>query len=222
MQDSSPHTPTLDDDLEHDAREGATDASVDAGGSSAVRALEAVIEPVLMAMGYELVLLEWSAAGRHRRLRVFVDIADSAAGGITIDDCARLSPILSNALDAAEADPEAAEVKRLLDGPYSLEVSSPGLDRPLTKLSHFLRFSGRRAKVRTFTPIPEGSAQRTFHGRIDGIDPDPDHLDDPRRGTVVLEADDGTLHRIPLPAIRRANLVFSHAAETGRDGTSLS
>jgi ribosome maturation factor RimP len=214
MHDTTAHTPMLDD-LEHD---DVSEASDD-GRSPAVRALEAVVEPVLRTMGYELVLLEWSAAGRHRRLRLFVDIVDSAAGGVTIDDCARLSPIVSNALDAAEAadDAESAEVRGLLDGPYSLEVSSPGLDRPLTKLAHFLRFTGQRATVRTHAPIGD-SPQRTFRGRIDGVEPEPGHDDDPRRGTVLLEADDGTLHRIPLPAIRRANLVYAPPG----DRTSLS
>jgi ribosome maturation factor RimP len=224
MHDS--HAQPLDP-IEHETAEDA--ATETAGADAAVRALEAVIEPVLRTMGYELVLLEWSAAGRHRRLRVYVDTLDPAAGGVTIDDCARLSPILSNALDAAEAsdDAESAELRRVLDGPYALEVSSPGLDRPLTKLAHFARFVGERATVRTHGPLGPGSptpghgsgGQRTFHGRIAATLVDPDHAGDPRRGTVVLEDDAGVTHRIPLPDIRRAHLVYAHDRGATR-GTS--
>lgn len=166
--------------------------------------LEGVVEPVLVSMGYELVHLEWSASGRHRRLQVFVDHPD----GIGLDDCARLSPILSASLDAAEADPQTPEVAELLREPYVLEVSSPGLDRPLSRLSHFKRFMGRRATVRTREPVIPDSNQKTFHGRITAATADPQraHLD--RSGVVELVSDEGFHHHIPLTLIRRANLVF--------------
>jgi ribosome maturation factor RimP len=182
--------------------------------------LEAVIEPVLATLGYELVHLEWTAAGRQRKLQVFVDHAE----GIDLEDCARLSPILGNALDAAEtadaaerADTAGAEagtefggeLARLLQAPYVLEVSSPGLERPLSRRSHYARFIGRLCRVRAFSPLTPGDAQRNFHGRIEAALPDPDKPDDDRSGTVTLrDPDGGHEHRIPIERVRRARLVY--------------
>jgi ribosome maturation factor RimP len=175
--------------------------------------LESVVEPVVETMGLELVHLSWTQSGRHRKLQVFLDRPgsepDDGKGGVTLDDCSRMSPIISNALDAAEADPaSSAALRRLLEGAYTLEVSSPGLDRPLGKRSHFERFQGRRVTVRTAEPIAEGSKQKNFHGWIEGVEQDPIAPDDDRRGVVVLRADDGEHHQIALVQIRRANLVF--------------
>jgi len=166
--------------------------------------IAAVIEPVVGAMGYELVHLEWHASGTHRRLQVYLDHPD----GFALDDCTRLAPIVSNALDAADADPKLPEITRILNGAYTLEVSSPGLDRPLTKRRHFARFVGERATVRTISPLSEDSKQRVFHGRIAGVEPDPAKPDDDRHGIVQLSDDDGSLHRIPLALLRRANLIY--------------
>jgi ribosome maturation factor RimP len=149
-------------------------------------------------------MLEWSASGRHRKLRAYID----RPGGIALDDCTRMSPVLSNALDAAEVDPETPELGALLQAPYVLEVSSPGLDRPLRRRSHFSQFVGRRATVRTVAPVDPDATQRTFHGRIEHAQPDPDHPGDEHRGTLVLRSDEGHLHIVPLTLIRRANLVY--------------
>lgn len=173
-------------------------------GEGAVRLLEQIVEPVLVALGYELVHLEWHASGRHRRLQVFCDHPD----GFNLDDCTRLSPILSSALDAAEADPELPGVAQLLAAPYSLEVSSPGLDRPLSRRSHFHRFVGRRATVRTLAPVEPGSVQKAFHGRIVNVERDPEAPDDDRKGTLELLSDEGPHHLIPLALVRRANLII--------------
>ena len=162
---------------------------------SEAQTLTAVIEPVVETMGYEVVHVEWSQSGRHRRLQVYIDHEQ----GVGLDDCTRLSPIISNALDAAEADPQMAPVAKVLGGAYTLEVSSPGLDRPLSRRSHFERFVGEKATVKTLAPIEPESAQKTFHGIIEGVDAD----------TVRLVASDsGCIHRIPLAQIRRANLVY--------------
>jgi ribosome maturation factor RimP len=163
------------------------------------------IEPVIEAMGYELVHLDWSSSGARHKLQVFVDGPD----GIGLDDCTRLSPIISNALDAGEAADPAGPLARLLGGAYVLEVSSPGLDRPLSKRSQFERFAGQRARIRTFEPLHSGSDQRTFHGRIGTVEADPADPDDDRMGTVVLtDQDSGTPVRISLSLIRRAHLVY--------------
>lgn len=206
-----------------------------------VHVLEAVIEPVLVAMGYELVHVEWAQTGRTRKLQVFVDVgsADSAEQapqttalqapeaapeaadqtpdqprGIGLDDCARLSPILSNALDAAEALDASEAVQggalaSLLSTAYVLEVSSPGLERPLSRRSHFERFIGRRIKLRVFSPLVPGDTQRNFNGRIEKVLPDPSQPQDDREGIVCLQdPDDGRQSQIPLHRVRRAHLVF--------------
>ena len=178
--------------------------------------LESVVEPVLEAMGYELVHLEWGQSGRNRKLQVYVDLSPESEreGGVGLDDCARLSPILSNALDAAEATDRAESelvgaLVSLLDGPYVLEVSSPGLERPLSRRSHYARYLGQRIKLRVFSPLAPGDAQRNFHGRIEAVEPDPQQPDDDRAGTVTLrDPDDGREHRIPLHRVRRAHLVY--------------
>lgn len=183
-------------------------------GEGPEHVLEAVLEPVLQTMGFELVLLEWQASGRHRCLRVFLDRpwTDGDHGndpGVTVDDCATMSRVLSNALDAAEADPEASTLARILAAPYTLEVSSPGVERPLCRRSHFQRFQGERAVIRTRAPLSERSNQRTFHGSIESVEADPTRPDDDRAGVVVLRDLDGpALTRIPLSRVRRANLVY--------------
>jgi ribosome maturation factor RimP len=186
--------------------------------------LESVIEPVLTTLGYELVNLEWSSTGRQRKLQIFVDRpVGHPAGGIDLEDCARLSPILGNALDAAEvadkvggvADKAGAEathggeLARLLESHYVLEVSSPGLERPLSRRSHYERFVGRLCRVRVFSPLVPGDAQRNFHGRIEAVEPDPGKPHDDRSGTVTLRDPDGGIeHRIPIDRVRRARLVY--------------
>lgn len=163
--------------------------------------LESVIAPVAETMGFELVHLEWNGSGKHRRLVVYLD----KEGGIDLADCARMSPILSNALDAAETD---LALERVLRGAYTLEVSSPGLDRPVSKRPHFERYAGRRVKVATLTPLREDDKQKNFHGIIAGYDPDPSDPDNERLGVLRLQADDGAETLISLALIRRANLVF--------------
>jgi ribosome maturation factor RimP len=180
--------------------------------------LESLLAPVVAAMGYELVHLEWFPSASDRKLQLFIDwapsmgsSADGASGEprrFGVEDCARLSPIVSNALDAAEADPQTSHIARILESAYTLEVSSPGLERPLSKRSHFARFVGHRATVRTIAPLRPESKQRTFHGQISGVEPDAMTAANERSGAVVLTADDGDVFRISLALIRRANLVY--------------
>ena len=100
----------------------------------------AVVERVVEACGLELVQAELVGGGRERVLRVFLD----QPGGIALADCERVSRALSAALDEDEA---------AVAGSYTLEVSSPGLDRPLTRREDFERFAGQRVRVRTRTPL---------------------------------------------------------------------
>lgn len=169
--------------------------------------IEEAIDPVARAMGFEVILLEWAGGRGSRILRVYID----HPRGVSLDDCTRMSGVLSNALDAAEADPATPELAALLASPYTLEVSSPGVDRPLVRLSHFARHVGSRAVVRTRFPLQgQGAAdQKTFHGRIVGTEVDAGAPTDDRRGTVLLQAlDSDIIYKISLPDIRRANLVY--------------
>ncbi len=200
---------------DHDAPQapGASEApSPQPAGAGAVRVVrpdelvEEAVGPVVEAMGYELLLAEFTGNGKHRRLVMFLDRAE---GGISLDDCSKMSPVISSTLDAAEADPSAHALARVLKAPYILEVSSPGLDRPLARLSHFRRHVGGLAKVTTFSPLDAGSKQKNFNGRIEGVLPSPSAPDDDRAGTVTLVDPDGGAHySIELDQIRRANLVY--------------
>lgn len=95
--------------------------------------LSDIVTPVVESLGYELVLLEFAGATRHGTLRLFID----SPGGITVSDCERVSREVAAVLDVE--DPIAT--------PYQLEVSSPGLDRPLVTPAHFQRFIGETVKV---------------------------------------------------------------------------
>lgn len=169
-----------------------------------MRLVEAVVEPVVVTMGFTLCHLEWAGSSGKRILRVFLD----HERGVTLDDCAKLNRILGSALDAAEAVPEAVDLGKVLGGPYILEVSSPGIERPLSRRSQFDRFLGQRVTVRTHGALVEGSKQRTFHGQIAATEPDPARPDDDRDGFVLVDGDGGDKHRFSLAQIRRANLVY--------------
>lgn len=99
--------------------------------------LMGVLEPLIEQLGYELVDLEWSAGVRNGVLRIFIDHVHAERGHIGIEDCERVSREVSALLDVE--DP--------LPGAYTLEVSSPGFDRPLRKPTHFARFVGERVWV---------------------------------------------------------------------------
>lgn len=141
--------------------------------------LQDLIEPVVTALGYELVGVVYVPQGRHSLLRVYID----SAVGITLDDCERVSHQVSGVLDVE--DP--------VTGQYQLEVSSPGLDRPLFSVEHFVRFTGRCAKLRLHTPL---NGRRNFTGVLSGV----------RDGQVVI-VDDGAEFALPFESIDKAQLV---------------
>ena len=109
-----------------------------------------MVEPAVTGMGYELVDVQASGAGRL--LRLFID----KPGGVTLDDCAAVSRHITRVLAVEGIDYE------------RLEVSSPGLDRPLRKSGDFARFAGRKAEVRMRTP--DASGRRKFVGVLRGAD----------------------------------------------------
>jgi ribosome maturation factor RimP len=152
-----------------------------------------VVEPVLARDGYELVEVEWLRQAGRWTLRLYVDKQD---GGFGIDDCQLVSRTVDPILD----------VEDFIEPAYDLEVSSPGLERPLRKPADFDRFAGRRAKVKTYGPVPEtapGSPPRKhWTGALVGF----------RDGAVELDVD-GVVHRVPHEQIAKAHLEYDPEAD---------
>jgi ribosome maturation factor RimP len=141
--------------------------------------VQALVEPLVESLGYELVCLELQGTGQHSLLRLYID----GPAGIGLEDCARVSREVSATLDVA--DP--------ISGNYRLEVSSPGLDRPLVKPEHFRQYIGRRAKIQMRVPV---NGRRRFAGQLLGLEAD----------EVVIEVD-GSSYRLPLEQVEKARLV---------------
>ena len=146
----------------------------------------ALAENLLHSQGMELVDIEYKREGRHMVLRLFVD----KTGGVTLDDCALVSRELSEILD----------VEDFIGENYTLEVSSPGLNRPLKKESDYERYRGRLLKIRTYELVEDeaGNRRKTFLG----------DLEDLADGVVTLRLREGQVARIPLAKIAKANLEF--------------
>jgi ribosome maturation factor RimP len=143
--------------------------------------LTELVASAVEPLGYELLGVEYLAQGRHSVLRIYIDSPD----GINLDDCERASRQVSAVLDVD--DP--------LKGQYTLEMSSPGLDRPLFTAEHFTRFIGHEVKLRLHSPL-EG--QRRFKALIKGVEGDVIHL-------TSSEMDEDW--QIPLDNIEKANLL---------------
>ena len=141
-------------------------------------------EPIVEAEGMELVLAECLKMKSRWVVRLYLD----KEGGITIDDCAGVSNQLGDILDVHDVPP----------GPYTLEVSSPGLDRPLDRDRDFLKYRGAEVSVRLEEKL-DGS--RNFRGKlIDFVDED--------GGKVLLMDVMGTIRRIPRDKVLKAHLVY--------------
>ena len=119
------------------------------GKGSVVETIETLVTPIVQENRLELVDVEYKKEGKNWFLRIFID----KEGGITVDDCTQVSRRIEDLIEVEEVVPSS----------YTLEVSSPGLDRPLKKEKDFLRFQGKRAHVTTFTPICQ---QKNFKGTI--------------------------------------------------------
>lgn len=136
-------------------------------------------EELAESLRLELVDVEFRREPIGRVLRVFID----KPGGVTLDDCQAMSRALSKRLD--EVDP--------IEDSYSLEVSSPGIERPLTKPRDYVRFAGHTVQVRTYGPI---DGRRNFKGELLGLEDE----------TVLLRLEDGDV-RIPVDQVAKARLV---------------
>jgi ribosome maturation factor RimP len=155
-------------------------------GGSIVERVRGIAERVAESRGLDVFDVQYRRESGGMVVRVQIDRPGPAANAtesVSIDDCAGVSRELSVILDAEDVVP----------GAYVLEVSSPGLDRPLRGAGDFERFAGRRAKVVMRERI---DGQGFFKGRLGGVE----------QGMVLIDGDDGRRHRVPLDVITRAHL----------------
>ncbi len=147
-------------------------------------ALLKLCEPILEEKGIELVDLDVVIGKKRTVLRFFLDGLETH-GSITISDCSKMSRELEDAL----------EFEEIMQSPYVLEVSSPGVDRPLVKEAHFTRFAGNKVQITT-----HGGAEgrHRYSGMLHGVQ---NHL-------IVLENDQGEELRIPFASIKKANIKY--------------
>jgi len=138
-----------------------------------------LFEPVVNGMGYDLIEIEHFPNPKHGVLRLYIDKED----GVTVDDCSSVSHQISALIDVEEP----------VSGHFNLEISSPGLDRPLRRLQDFQRFTGSLVKLKTAMPL-EG--QRNFKGRLLEADED----------KIVIETDDEEIS-LPISAVEKARIV---------------
>ncbi len=154
-----------------------------------------VLEPVLVRDGYELVEVEWVRGAGRFTLRVFID----RPGGVNVDDCQLVSRTVEPILD----------VEDFIEPAYDLEVSSPGVDRPLRKPEHFARYAGQRVQVKAYGPVAGTAAgsppRKSWTGKLEGF----------QDGAVLVDVD-GVLHRIPHDQIAKAHLEYDVEADLRR------
>jgi ribosome maturation factor RimP len=145
-----------------------------------------LVVPLAAALGLELAEVEYRQEGRQMVLRLYIE--RDGDGGVTLEDCAAVSRELAEIL----------EVEDFIQGNYNLEVSSPGLNRPLKKPSDYGRFAGRIVKIKTFELLPDdaGNMRKTFTGELLGLE----------EGIVRLKLNEGQTAGIPLGKVAKANL----------------
>lgn len=159
--------------------------------------LTEVIEPEVSALGFELVRVKMigaEAGEGERALQVMAE--DPATGQLVIEQCADLSRRISDAIDALE---EAGEA--LVEGMYRLEVSSPGIDRPLTRAKDFAGWAGHEVRIALTDPVTgdDGQPRKTIKGDLAGIDGDVIAVEDKKAGRVEF----------PLGQVHSAKLVLT-------------
>lgn len=147
--------------------------------SAKLKQLQELIEPGVVALGVELWGIEYVSQGRHNTLRIYID----SENGVDVDDCAKVSHQVSGVLDVE--DP--------ITGQYTLEVSSPGMDRPLFTLEQFAAYAGNQVQIRLRVAF-EG--RRKFKGLLNGVEDDD-----------VLVVVDNEEYLLPIDYIDRANVI---------------
>ena len=152
--------------------------------------LTQVIEPEAAALGVELVRVKLFGSGEERTLQVMAE--DPATGQLVVEQCMALSRRISGAIDALEENGE-----ELIAGSYHLEVSSPGIDRPLTRPKDFAKWAGHEAR---FALREKVDSRRDLHGKLLGIDGDVVAIEDRKAGRV----------EVPLADIHSAKLVLTN------------
>ena len=140
-----------------------------------------IINPIVNDMGYELLGIEYVASGKHSVLRLYIDCEE----GVGVDDCEAVSRQVSAIMDVE--DP--------ISGHYNLEVSSPGIERPLFSIAHYMRFLGHEVHIKTYRPI---DGRRKHTGTIGSVSEKSNSLE------LVTELDSVTLD---IDLIEKANLV---------------
>jgi len=148
-----------------------------------------LIQEVVEGQGYEFVDVEFKGGGKNSVLRIFIDKPD----GISHRDCELVSEQVGTVLD----------VEDLITAAYTLEVSSPGLDRKLVQERDYIRFDGNLAKIQTRIPLKN---QKVFKGRLRGF----------QNGNIRLELPKGELLEIPLDVVNEARLEFDWNEERAR------
>lgn len=143
-----------------------------------VERVRVIADPVLLNEGMELVEVNYRRDTRGWVLRLTID----KQGGVTLDDCSRISQQVGRELD----------VEDFISAPYALEVSSPGLNRPLRSEKDFIKYCNRLIKVRTVDPI---NSRQQFKGKLLGVS----------NNQIELEMEEGVIE-IPLAKIAKANL----------------
>ena len=142
-----------------------------------------LVEPIIDKLGFETVRI-MTIGNKNPTLQIMIERKDRK--DLTVDDCAAVSREISVVLD--EKDP--------IEGQYSLEVSSPGLDRPLTKEEHFKRFAGYEARIET---VSEVDGRKRFKGKIIGLN----------QNRLIDFDMDGTEYHIPFDAVSKAKLILT-------------
>jgi len=152
---------------------------------------EALVEPIVRAEGFELVELEYVRDPAGWVLRLFIDRPGrdpmAKEGGIGLEECAKVSHAVETALEVEDLVPQA----------YSLEVSSPGINRPLRRPEHFQKVVGKRVKVKTFGPVGT-PPRKSFTGT----------LVQSSASDITLQVEGGGAFQIPFRDIAKANLDF--------------
>jgi ribosome maturation factor RimP len=152
---------------------------------SAATNLDPIFEPVIEQAGFKLVRLRMMG-GSSRILQVMAERPD---GSMDVEGCSQLSHALLDFIETQ--DP--------IEGDYEIEVSSPGIDRPLTRLSDFTRWKGHEAKIELTAPLPTANGERKrFRGNLEGLD-----------GTDIVIMAQGTRIQVPFRSVLEAKLILT-------------